>query len=83
MISAKPLRIRFNKIDRFIRAYDGTRYLALFGGKKYDSIYNKIIYLIRVKSGITCVIFHNYAKIKVYLQDSLPIERTLIFHVNF
>ena len=26
-----PLRIRFNKIDGFIRVYDETRYLVLFG----------------------------------------------------
>ena len=28
LVGAKPLRIRFNKIDGFI--YDGTRYLVLF-----------------------------------------------------
>ena len=27
IIGAKLLRIRFNKIDEFIRAYDTTRYL--------------------------------------------------------
>ena len=26
-----PLRIRFDKIDGFIRVYDETRYLVLFG----------------------------------------------------
>ena len=31
-IAAK--RIRFDKIDRFIRVYDGTRYLVLFGNEK-------------------------------------------------
>ena len=41
----KPLRIRFNKIDGFIRIYD-TRYLVLFGSEKYDFIYN------RIKNGI-------------------------------
>ena len=35
LIDAKPLRIRFHKIDWFIRLHDGTRYLALFGTKKY------------------------------------------------
>ena len=30
LIGAKPLHIRFNKIDGFIRIYDGTRYLTLF-----------------------------------------------------
>ena len=27
LITGKPLRIRFGKIDGFIRVYDGTRYL--------------------------------------------------------
>ena len=27
----KLLRIRFNKIDGFIKIYDGTRYMVLFG----------------------------------------------------
>ena len=66
LTGAKPLRIRFNKIDWFIRVYDGTRYLALFGSGKYDLIYNRIRYLIGIKSGITYVISHNYARIKVY-----------------
>ena len=36
LIGPKPLHIRFDKIDGFIRVYDGTRYLVLFGGKKCD-----------------------------------------------
>ena len=32
--------------------FDGTRYLALFGGKKYDFIYYRIRYLIGVKNSI-------------------------------
>ena len=58
------MRIRFDKTDRFIRVYGGTRYLVLFKNEKYDFIYNKIGYLIWVKSGITHVISHNYAKSK-------------------
>ena len=46
----KPLGIRFNKIDEFIRIYDGTRYVVLFVPEKYDSVYNRIKYLIRQKS---------------------------------
>ena len=34
VIAAKPLSIRFNKIDEFIRVYDGTRHLVIFGIKK-------------------------------------------------
>ena len=45
VIGAKPLRIRFDKVDGFIRNYDGTRYLILFDPKKYDAIYDKIRYL--------------------------------------
>ena len=33
LIDRKPLRIRFIKIDGFIRIYDGTRYLTLFGSE--------------------------------------------------
>ena len=33
---AKPMRIRPDKVDGFIRVYYGTRYLVLFGTKKYD-----------------------------------------------
>ena len=50
LIDYKPLRIRFDEIDGFIRVFDGTRYLASFGNKKYDSIYDRIRYLISVKS---------------------------------
>ena len=42
LIGAKLLCIRFNKIDGFIRDYDGTRYLVLFGDEKHDFIYNRI-----------------------------------------
>ena len=36
------MRIKFDKVDRIIRLYDGTRYLALFGSENYDAIYNRI-----------------------------------------
>ena len=56
LIGAKPLHISFNKVDRFIRVFDGTRYLILFGPEIYDAIINSIRYLIGVKSSITYVI---------------------------
>ena len=35
----KPLRIRFDKIDGFIKIYDGTKYLVLFNNHfKYDEV---------------------------------------------
>ena len=72
LIDSKSLRIRFDKIDGFIRGFDGTKYLVLFGSEKYGSIYDRNRYLISVKSGITYIISHSYATIKVYSYDSLP-----------
>ena len=76
----KPLCIRSNKIDGFIRVYDGTRYLTLFHSEKYDYIYNRIRYLISLKSSITYFLSHYYAKINVDSYTSLPIEKTLTLH---
>ena len=56
---AKPLCMRFDEIDGFIRVYDGT---------------------ISVKSGITYIISHNYAKIKVDSYDFLPLGKAMTFH---
>ena len=52
----------FDKVDGFIRYYDGTRYLVPFGLKKYDAILDRIRYLIGLKAGITYVF---YPKIKI------------------
>ena len=38
LIGEKLLHIRFNRIDTFVRIYDRTRYLGLFGSEKYDAI---------------------------------------------
>ena len=65
LIGSKPLRIRFDKTDGIIRIYDRSRYLTFFGAKKCDVIYDKIGYLIKIKSGITYTISHYFAKIKV------------------
>ena len=75
LMDAPPNHMSFNKIYEFVRVYDGTRYLLLFWGQKYDFIYNSIRYLIQGKSSITYVIFHYYAKIKVDSFDSLPLEK--------
>ena len=34
LIDSKPLRIKFDKKDGFIRVYDATRYLVLLGNEK-------------------------------------------------
>ena len=80
LIGSKPLRIRFDKIDEIIRIYDRRRFLKLFSNKRYDAIYDKIRYLLSIKSGITFTISHYFAKIKVDSHDSLPKEETLTLH---
>ena len=70
MIGDKPLRISFDKTDRFIKVYDGNRYLVLLGDEEYESIYNRIRDLIGVKSDIRNVISPNYARIEFDLYNS-------------
>ena len=57
--------MRFNKVNGFIRVYDGTRHLVLFGPEKYDAIYNRTRYLANEKSDITYVFSHNYTRTKI------------------
>ena len=71
----KLLRISFNKIDGFIKIYDGTRYMVLFGPERYDEIYNWIKYIIREKRGVAYIISHNFTKTKVDSYDSLLLEK--------
>ena len=66
LIDSNLLRI-FNKIDEIIRIYDETRYLTLFGTKKHDTIYDRIRYLIRLKSSITYIFLIYFAKSKLIL----------------
>ena len=54
LVGTKPLRMWINKINSFIRVYDGKRFLVLFGLEKYVAIYNRVKYLI---SDITYVFF--------------------------
>ena len=54
-----------------------TRYLVLFEIENYDSIYDKIRYLISAKSGIAYIISDSYGAIKVDSYDSLSLEKTV------
>ena len=63
-IGSKPLHIRFDKIHRFIRIFDGSRHLTLFGSENYDAIYERIRYFISLKSTIKCIFSHYFVKIK-------------------
>ena len=89
--SLKPLLIKFDKIDGFMKAHGGElRYFVLsdYGlfDKIYDKIkylinfYDKIKYLINKKSAVTDSINHNFGKIKIDSYNSLPIEKILTFH---
>ena len=79
-MGAKPLRIRYNKIDGFIKIHNKIRYLVLFD-EKCDKIWDRIKYLKSKKSGITGSINHNFAIIRIDSYDSLPIEKILTFHI--
>ena len=80
-MGAKPFRIRFDDINGFITIYEEIRYLISYDYKKYNAIYDKIKYLISEKCGITDSINHNFARIRIDSYNSLPIDKTLTFHV--
>ena len=72
----KASRIRFDKIDGFIRVLDGEiKHLVLFDYGLFHKICDKIKYLISEKSGITESINHNFARIRIDSYNSLPIEK--------
>ena len=52
LIRPKSLFIKFNKVDEFVRIYDGFRYSVLFGPERCDVIYNRVRYLISKKGAI-------------------------------
>ena len=62
LIGTTPFHIRFNEVDRFIRIFDGNRFLVLLGLEKYDVIYNRIRYSVSQKSGTTYVFSHYFRK---------------------
>ena len=78
LIDPKPLRIRFNKVDGFIKLYDGSKYLVLLGPEKYDAICNRNRYLISLKCSITYVFSYYFAKKRVDSYDYLAIENVII-----
>ena len=67
LIGAKPLHIMVDTVNGFIRDYDETEYLVLFGLERYDAFFNRISYLIGLKNSITYVFSHNYTNITVDL----------------
>ena len=80
MTGAKPLRIRFNKIDGFIEINHKIKHLDLFDYGQFDKICNQIKYLISGKRGIADSINDSFERIRIDSYDSLPIEKILTFH---
>ena len=76
MFGSKSLPVRFDEVDWFITAYDGIRYLLLFGSAKYDAVYKRVRYLISQKSGITFVFSYKYAKLNMI--DSYDSSKKLV-----
>ena len=79
-ISSNPLRIRFDKIDGFIRIYDRTRYLTWLGSEKYDAIYNRMRYFKSLKSSITYIFLTITQKSKLILMILYLQKKRLILH---
>ena len=62
-MDTKPSRIWFNKVDKFIKTYDGIRYLVMYDYNRYNAIYYMIRYLISEKSSIENSINQIFARI--------------------
>ena len=62
-MDTKPSRIWFNKVDKFIKMYDGIRYLVMYDYNRYNAIYYIIRYLISEKSSIENSINQIFARI--------------------
>ena len=69
--------VRFDKVDGITEIYNWTRYLELFGQRIYNTIYERINYLMSGKSDTKFIINHNFARIRIDSHNSLPIEKTL------
>ena len=70
--SPKPMRVRFGKINGFIRICGGEfRHLVLFDCGLFGTFFDKIKYLICEKIGITYSINHNFGEIRIDSYNSL------------
>ena len=80
-MNAKPLCIRFNKINEFIKTHNGIRCLVLFDYGWLDNVIGWCDYAIGLgkKMGIIVSINHNLGKTRIDLYNSLPIGKILTF----
>ena len=77
LIGTKSLCIMLDKVNRFIRYFNGIKYLVLYGLEKYYRNYGRIRYLKASKSGIAYVFSNKFGKIKIDSDDDLRLKRTL------
>ena len=72
----KSSRIRLDKLDGFIKVLDGKfKHLVLLDYGLFNTICDKIKYLIRKKSGITNSVNYNFGTIRTDSFNSLPIKK--------
>ena len=69
------LCIILDKVNGFLRDYNGTKYLVLFGPEKYDVMFYRIRYLIELNRDITTLILLIMQKSKIDSDDNLPLEK--------
>ena len=74
------MSVNFDEIDKFIKTYDGIKYLGLFDYGWFERICNRIKYFISDKNGITDSINHNFERIRIASYNSLLIEKIFTFH---
>ena len=65
LTGAKVLRRTFDKVNAFIRVYDGNRYLALFGPEEDYVIYKSTRDFLSQEIDITYAFSNNLARVKV------------------
>ena len=67
----------FEKVDGYSIKYDETKYLILIHfDRKYERISLRIRHIIKIKNNVPDVYFHKCTKIKINLDDYLPLEKT-------
>ena len=52
----------------------------LHSNEKYNKFFDRIRYLIMLKSNISYVVSHKYTEIKINSIDDLPLEKAITMH---
>ena len=65
-LPCKGFAYYFNKLDRHIGKFNKTKYIPLtHSNEKYNKMFNRIRYLIMLKSNISNVVSSKYIEIKI------------------